>query len=136
MANEKELRELHSIIEIDGDEYSITAAKVANTLVLNTNPTSPNTPSTNTFDGSSQKAIDLYNIKVNQADKVANQLTIKVDGKEEGTFDGSQACTVDIKTTTVKTDFGDGTYHATIMISKAEPSGGNSGDIWFKYKNN
>ena len=89
-------KELHSIISIDKEDYSITAAKVANSLTIKT--LKDGAEETITFDGSTAQTIEVGDAK---------KIQVNLDN-------GSKA-------------------HATITISKEEPTGGNVGDIWFKY---
>lgn len=97
---------LDSIIQIDNEEYSITAEKVAHSLTINTGST------TIEFDGSEDK-----------------EITIEATG---GGGDADSAETAN--KIQVNMDNGIKEY-ATITISSDEPRNGNSGDIWFKYIN-
>jgi hypothetical protein len=102
-----------------------------------------------------------YSVTAEKAKKVAQSLTIKTvkDGTvTDVNFDGSQAQTVELKTVNGESIIGAGdititggsggnaekiqvnldnnqTAYATITITKEEPNGGNTGDIWFKYEN-
>ena len=78
---------------------------------------------------------ELYLVK---AAKVDNKLTIKTlkDGVEATIeYDGSEPQTIEVgdaKKIQVNLDEGQ-KAQATITVSKEEPTGGNIGDIWFKY---
>ncbi len=89
-------KKLHSIINIDKEDYSVTAARVENSLTIKT--LKDGAEETIVFDGSEPQTIEVGDAK-----------------KIQVTLDGGQKA------------------HATITVSKEEPTGGNVGDIWFKY---
>lgn len=89
-------KELHSIIKIDKEDYSITAAKLENSLTIKT--TKDGKEETIVFDGSTAKTIEVGDAK---------KIQVNLDNNEKA--------------------------NASITISKEEPTGGNVGDIWFKF---
>lgn len=89
-------KELDSVVKIGGEDFSVTAAKVANKLTIQ---------------------------------------TMKDGNLEEKIFDGSASVTVKTgDADKVKVTLTNGTpAYAAITVSIDEPTGGNIGDIWFKY---
>lgn len=81
---------------IDGQATVVQAGKVKNALTIGRQ----------TFDGSTAVEIDLSAITVGTASKVANTLTIDVNGTQTA-FDGSAAKTVDINIPTASTELTD-----------------------------
>jgi hypothetical protein len=150
---------LSHIIQIDGNEYSITAEKVLNKLTINTVRDGV-VDQTVVFDGSEGKKLDIEIGKAGvadeadyaenaghaetagnatTADKVKNALKIKdTAGKELVDFDGSSPAEFSLEavenanTIRVNMDNNQKVY-AAITISKEEPDQGSVGDIWFKY---
>jgi hypothetical protein len=98
-----DIKQLDSIIQIDGEDYEViaeTAKKVLNKLTINTKVGSTTTKTE--FDGSEAKELTIDLGQAGGAEKIQ-----------------------------VITDSGN--KYATITISKNEPTGGVVGDIWFKY---
>ena len=110
MANE---RILDKIIQIDGNEYQVTAAtadKVAHKLTIKTAKNGVETSVD--FDGSKDE-----------------EITISASGGEANSAE--QADTIQVKLDNEKT------VYATINIRTSDPTStdGKLGDIWFKYAN-
>lgn len=81
---------------VDGQATVVQAGKVKNALTINGQ----------TFDGSAAVEIDLTALTVGTASKVANALTIDVNGVQT-VFDGSAAKTADINIPTASTELTD-----------------------------
>ena len=81
---------------VDGQATVVQAGKVKNALTINGQ----------TFDGSTAVEIDLTALTVGTASKVANALTIDVNGVQT-VFDGSAAKTADINIPTASTELTD-----------------------------
>ena len=81
---------------VDGQATVVQAGKVKNALTINGQ----------TFDGSTAIEIDLSALSVGTAAKVANALTIDVNGTQT-VFDGSAAKTADINIPTASTELTD-----------------------------
>ena len=81
---------------VDGQATVVQAGKVKNALTINGQ----------TFDGSTAVEIDLTALTVGTASKVANALTIDVNGTQT-VFDGSAAKTADINIPTASTELTD-----------------------------
>ena len=81
---------------VDGQATVVQAGKVKNALTINGQ----------TFDGSAVVEIDLSALTVGTASKVANALTIDVNGTQT-VFDGSAAKTADINIPTASTELTD-----------------------------
>ena len=107
-----EIKKLDSIVQIDGTDYEVVAEeakKLTNSLTIKT--VKEGVVDTETvFDGSENKEITIE---------------VAVNG---GDADSAKAA----DTIRVNMDNGSKPY-ANIIISKDEPTGGNTGDIWFKY---
>jgi hypothetical protein len=120
---DKELKELDSIINVDGTDYKVVAAKTANTLTIKDNKTG-----STVFDGSEAKTLELATINGKSITAGGN---IEIAGGTGG--DGGNANKIQV---TLDDSNGDGNKeyeYATITISQNDPNGGNRGDIWFKY---
>jgi hypothetical protein len=186
-------KELHNIITIDNEDYSITANKVARGLTIKVGN------SETTFDGSEEKsvnitksALDLANVtndaqvKRSEMGVASGVATLGTDGKvltsqlpsgalNQNAFStiavsGQTSVAADTATDTLTLVAGNnitittnatndsitiaatggsggtsdtankinvamdaGSYAATISIKSSDPTGGNIGDIWFKY---
>lgn len=108
MADEKKV--LGSIIQIDGEDYKVTAERVVNKLTINTVKGSTKTK-LGEFDGSEATEIDI---------------------PASGNGSGGEADSAEL----IKVNLDNGkTAYATINIRTEEPTdaGANIGDIWFKY---
>ena len=98
-------KELDSVIRIDGEDYSITAGKVAHSLTINTIKNGNN--ESVVFNGSEDLTIDIVDIAEAGSAENANKIQVNMDN--------------------------DKTEYATITISATDPTDGNIGDIWFKH---
>jgi hypothetical protein len=140
---------LHSVIRINGTDYDITAKKVDNSLTIKAGG------SEITFDGSEAKNIEITNQNAFSKIAVNGQSTVEsasttdtltlvageniniatdVDNKSitiNATGGGSSEISETASKIQVTMD--NGTKDATITIKSGDPTGGNVGDIWFKY---
>ncbi len=139
-----EINYLDSVIQIDGENYSVTAEKVAHSLTIKAGQDVQVT-----FDGSTNQTIDVgdanYAETAKTAEKVANSLTIK-SGTNEIVFDGSEKKEITIEAGSggssenankIQVNMNDNQKaYATITIKSSDPEDGVDGvvgDIWFKY---
>lgn len=93
--NTTPIKELTSIIQIDGEDYSITAAKIAQPLTIKV---VNGIEETYVYDGSNDagKHTEITIKAVEEAGKLTHGLTIKEAGKEDSTFNGSKNTTIDL----------------------------------------
>lgn len=144
-------RTLDSIVNIDGDLYEVVAEmakKVETALTITVKKDeNPDNDKKYTYDGSSDPEITIQAIgeashaataDVAKQTQATLTITTIVDGNEtEIDFNGSEGKEITIgDANKIKVTMDDGTpAYAAITISKNEPTGGNTGDIWFKYIN-
>lgn len=136
-------RKLDSIVQIDGENYEVVAAKVAVPLTIKV---VNGEEKTYTYDGSANPNIELSAVgeashaatatvaDVAKATQAGLKITTINNGVvETTTFNGSETKTITIgDANKIKVNMDDGVAYATITISAEEPTG-NTGDIWFKH---
>lgn len=98
-------KKLNHIVQIDNELYSVTAERVANKLIINTVKDGVVTKA-GEFDGSKQTEVTLAVGDAEAADH-ADKIQVTMANNVQ--------------------------KYATITIKPEDPSGGNVGDIWFKY---
>jgi len=142
-------KDLDSVIRIDDEDFNITARKVDNSLTIKAGSSEIK------FDGSEAQTIDITKqntfskIAINgqaavEADSATDTLTL-VAGENINIATNAETNSITINATgggssgtsetasKIKVTMDDGTKDAKITIKSSDPTGGEVGDIWFKY---